>query len=184
MSIKFEAGSLRVTIMNINRLVVSEKKAAHEAVAAAGKALEGKIRQNMSLRDHTDDSLRALDHPYARRHGSIRIHRKGSRSLVHPEFRVHTRTGALLGALRSRRGTGKKPNWRIWLDKGAAPHAVYVIQGTRVMLGRDVLWDTAIAPLTRRTMMKAIVKKLGQGLRSGAAVRFGSGARPGGALET
>jgi hypothetical protein len=40
------------------------------------------------------------------------------------------------------------------------------------MLPRDVLWDTAKAPAVQKAMMKAIVRKLGRVLRTGAALRF------------
>jgi hypothetical protein len=39
-----------------------------------GGTLLERIKANISLRDHTLQDLAALDHPYARRHGSIRIH--------------------------------------------------------------------------------------------------------------
>jgi hypothetical protein len=168
----FDTGALRVTILTLHKLGISERRAAVEAANAAGKILQSKVIQNISLRDHTLAQLAAMDHPYARRHGSIRIHRKGSTALVHPEYRVHTQSGALLNAVRVAPASSR-PHWRLWLDKGVAPHAEYVIHGTRVMLPRDVLWDTAKAPAVQRSMMKAITRRLGRGLRTGAALRFG-----------
>ena len=32
------------------------------------------VKGNVSMRDHTLEDLARMDHPYARRHGSIRIH--------------------------------------------------------------------------------------------------------------
>jgi hypothetical protein len=74
------------------------------------------------------------------------------------------------------------PKWRLWLDTGIAPHAEHVIHGTKVMLKRDVLWSTAQAPAVQKAMMKAIVRRLGKGIRSGAALRFGGA--PGGSGGT
>lgn len=172
---RFAAGSLKVTLLTMTKLGTSESKAAAAAVESAGKHLHKRILQNISLKDHTLDQLAADDHPYARRHGSIRIHRSGSRSLVNPEFRVHTQGGSLKNALRSGRGPSgtNSHSWRVRLDPGRAPHAAHVVLGTRVMLPRDVLWSTADAPEVKKQMMKAIVKKLGKVLRTGAVLRQG-----------
>ena len=171
MSIKFQLASVNLTIMNINRMSVSERKAARAAAAAGGKALAKKVRQNMSLTDHSGPALRALGHPYARRHGSIQIHQKGSKSLAHPEFRIHTRTGTLLNALQDGPIPGAKPGHFVGFATGLAPHAVYVVLGTRVMLGRDIIWDTSKGETTRKAILSAVVRKLGPALRSGAAIR-------------
>lgn len=168
---QFNLASVRVTVMNINRLSVSERKAAQAAATAGGKVLAKKVRQNISLTDHSAADLRRLGSPYARRHGSIRIHRKGSKSLAHPEFRIHTRSGALLNSLQDGPIPGKKPGHFVGFATGIAPHAVYVVLGTKVMLGRDIIWDTSEGEQTRKEMLVAIVKKLGPALRSGAAVR-------------
>lgn len=181
----FDAGALSVTILTLHKLGISERQAAVAATNAAGKVLEAKIRQNISLTTYTLADLARMDHPYARRHGSIRIHRKGSTALLRPENRVHTQGGSLLSSLQSSKGSGQ-PSFRVWLDRGIAPHAVYVVGGTRVMLPRDVLWDTARAPAVQKKMMLAITKKLGKMLRTGAALRFKSAPRPqspGGAVE-
>lgn len=172
--ISFDAGALRVTILSLHKLGVSEQKAAVAAANAAGKVLETKIRQNMSLTDHSLASLAAMDHPYAKRHGSIRIHQRGSSSLVHPENRVHTQSGDLLRSITVGKAISR-PHWRLWLDTGIAPHANYVVKyGTKTMFRRDVLWDTAQAPKVQKAMMKAVVRKLGKVLRTGASLRFGS----------
>lgn len=93
-----------------------------------------------------------------------------SKFIGHPEFRVHAQTGSLRGALRGRLvGHG---NYRVWLDTGVAPHAAYVIRGTRVMLGRDVLWDTATAPGTRKEIMRTAISVLGKAMKTQAAIRF------------
>jgi len=184
--IRFDAGALRTTILNIRNLGVSERRAAMVAVSGAGRVLLGRVRQNISLRDHSLTDLARLDHPYARRHGGIRIHSGGTNALMHPEFRVHSQSGTMLNATRGRIRGGTTPSYRVEIDSGLAPHAVYVVSGTRVMLARDVLWDTAQAQVVRFQMMQAIVRALGPVLKSHAAVRFGGGPRPalpGGGLE-
>lgn len=176
-----QAGSLRATLFGIRNINVTTAKAANVALSSAGKALKTAARANLSASDFTMGQLAALDHPYARRHGSISVNTSGgSGFLSAPQNRVHNRTGEMRSALHGvRTKHGLSGVFKLWVDTNAAPHARYVIQGTNVMLPRDVLWDTAHAPKTRQAMMKAMVLALGKRLRSQASVRFGSGAPPG-----
>jgi len=88
------------------------------------------------------------------------------------EFLVHKQDGTLLRATSGKMTSTLPPTFRIEADAGIAPHAVAVIQGTQVMLGRDVIWSTATAPGTQKMLMKTAVRLLGKGLRSQASVRF------------
>jgi len=90
----------------------------------------------------------------------------------HPEFRVHTQTGTLLGATKGRMASTSPPRYRLEVDKSVAPHATDVIMGTKIMLGRDVVWDTATAKGTRVSMLKAAIRLLGKGLKTKAALRI------------
>jgi hypothetical protein len=170
--ISFDQGALKFTILAMNNLVVQERVAAQAAVAAAGRVLHDKAKQNISLRDHSQDDLDRFGNPYARRHGSIRIHTGGSGSIANPAFRVHAQGGDLLRALKHG-APGPQPSYRVWLDESVAPHAKFVVEGTRHMLARDVLWSTAAGTLTRRDMMRAVVTTLGKRLRTQSIIRIG-----------
>lgn len=172
--ITFDQGALRVTLSNLRRVGATEPQIAQRACKEAGTVLHAKIKQNISLTDHSLDDLRDLDHPYARRHGGIRIHAGGSTSLKTPSNRVHKQSGDLLAALHSEQGPAT-PGWRVWLDAGAAPQAAFVVLGTRVMLPRDVLWDTAEGRLTQKDMLRAIVRVLGKEFRTQGSMRVGGG---------
>lgn len=168
--IAFTSGSLRATILTMNQLNASERVAAQLAAEAAGRFLHSKVKQNISLTDHSLADLAAKDHPYARRHGSIQIHQSGSTAIVNPAFRVHSQSGTMLRALQQ----GPIPGaigWRVEIDGNAAPHAKFVIYGTRVMLPRDVVHGTAAAPAVRKEMFRKIVQVLGKRLRTQAVVR-------------
>jgi hypothetical protein len=170
--IKFDAGALRVTILSMNAFGITETRAATAAAKSAGLMLHKIVKQNISLHDHSPEALATKDYPYAARHGAIHLHESGSKALVHPEFRVHAQTGKLQSSLRSAplaRGIG----WRVELDPGIAPHAKFVVQGTKVMLPRPVLDDTAQAPDVKRRLLKDIVKTLGSKLRTKAMLRVG-----------
>lgn len=172
--ISFDQGAMRITLAAMRNVGVTEKAVAQQAVAAAGKVFHAKVRQNISLTDHSLQDLADMGHPYAARHGAIRIHGSGSESLATPSARVHRQSGKLLQALKSEPAP-TQPGWRVGFDTSVAPHAVFVVSGTRVMLPRDVVWDTANGRLTKLEMMRAIVTVLGKKLRTQGSVRIGAG---------
>jgi hypothetical protein len=161
-------GSFQVVVGNLQAIASDGA-----VIDALGEALSGvlfaAVRGNISSTDHTLADLRRLDHPYARRHGSIQIH-GGSQTLVHKH------KGELLSSLRVEKlPSANSPTgeaYAVWFDVGAAPHAAFVVQGTKYMLPRDVLWATTADPRVRKNMMKVATKVLGPILRSKASVRF------------
>lgn len=174
-----DAGSVRATILNMRNFQVSERRVVRRVGAAMGVKLKAAIRRNISARDHSLQDLARLDHPYARRHGSIRIHGGGgNKELNDSRNLVHSQSGTMRGALRKlTENHARGVRVSVWVDQGQAPHAVYVIKGTRVMLARDVLWDTATAPAVRVAMMQEAVRILGAVLRTKAFVRFDAAGR-------
>lgn len=157
--------SLKNTVRGLRRAGKQMLDAAEAGTIEAGKAWEGAVRRSMSMRTYSLEQLAAQDHPYAHRHGSISIHRSGSDDLAHPELRIHTRSGSLLNALK----TDFNPRgmrFSMHLDAGIAPHAPYVIEGTRVMLGRDVLNDAALAPKTRKRMLVSVSGAMVQAIKN------------------
>lgn len=168
-TIKIDAGSLRASVKNLGK--VSDEvfnKAAKEALRAAGADLKAGLLQNVKITDHSLQVLAAMDHPYARRHGSIR-------SLGHskPDM-VHKRSGRMSqnisGALL---GKGNNFRYRVGFKYGVVPHAKFVVAGTRTMLPRDVIRMTSQEPAVRKAMMQSIVRVMGKNFRTGAGIRFG-----------
>lgn len=92
--------------------------------------------------------------------------------IVNPSFRVHEQDGEMVRALRGRMVPGKVSKYAIDFNLNKARHAKYVIQGTKVMLGRDVLWSTATAKGTRVAIMKEIIRTLGPVMRTQPVIRF------------
>ncbi len=173
--IRFKAGTLTTTIVNIRKVRLSEQKAAKEAARAGGDELKRLIKQNISLRDHDQAALTALGHPYAKRHGGIRIHHSGTKSLLGPQNRVHSQSEAMLRSLKSSLfGSRAGLRYRVWLDTAIAPHVRYVVgsEPTSILIPRDVLWDTAQAPFVQAKMMRKITDKLGRAMRSQGTLRF------------
>jgi len=181
--ITVQVAGLEATLIQLKNSKVLVKDAAVPALLAAGRAYKSEVRRRIGLRCHTLKDLAKKDHPYAKRHGTIQIHRR-------KPWQVHNQSGQMLSALRGRPYTqGYDTGYEVTFDYRAAPQAGYVIQGTRVMLPRDVLWETAMDPVTTMAMMKHIIKVLGSQLRTQLGVRFGAGAptttqqgSPGGSL--
>lgn len=166
--VKIQVAGLEATLVQLRHSKVAVKDAAGPAIIAGGEAYRDQVRRYISLRDHSLADLARLGHPYARRHGSIRIHRK-------KPWQVHRQSGRMVRALRGFPITlGGQTGYEVTFNYGAAPHAAHVIQGTKVMLPRDVLWKAAHDPVTHRAMMKRIVLTLGKVMKSQLGVRFGT----------
>jgi hypothetical protein len=140
---------------------------------AGGEAyLEG-VKAAAGLVDgHTEKSLAALDHPYARRHGSIQETKLG-----HPGWWVHRQTGRLFRSIKGQMNSATE--FSVFADTNIAPHAEAVINGTSVMLPRDFIWIAGELRVVRRRIMRAMVRVLGKQLRTKAHIRFGDPGIPG-----
>lgn len=166
--IQVDRQSVFATIAAIKQVQVSTRAAGYAAARAAGAVLLTEVRKRAMLTDHSPGDLRKLDHPYARRHGSIQIH-------TDAPYQVHTRTGRFLKSLKMKAGAAKLEGAASYFDVYAdgPPHVAFVIKGTRVMLPRDIIWGTGNEPAVKREMMRVVTLVLGKGLRSQSAIRFG-----------
>ena len=140
------------------------------ALKAAGQVLHGEIHKTMDHRCHTLAALAVLDHPYAKRHPTILIHQDRP-------YIVHRQSGVLLRALKHG-VSGARDSYDVWLDRGVAPHAAFIVDGTKFMHQRDILWRTAQERRVQRLMMRAIVGVMGRGFRTQAMVRFSPTVNP------
>lgn len=168
---RMQIGTFRATVWNIDQTKVITTVAAEKALEAAADVFYAQVRVNAGYTDHTLADLARMDHPYARRHGSIRIHKGVSKYITPGENIVHSQSGKLLQSL-YKRGMTNRIGFSIGFDPAIAPHASFVTQGTKVMLPRDPLWATATAQGTIVDMMKAVVRVLGKELRSKSTIRF------------
>ena len=162
--IRVDVGSFSAAAVALKKAGVNIQAAMTKALEAAGEELHREIRATFSFTCHTLADLAALDHPYARRHGSIQIHKDRP-------YIVHTQSGELLKALKTMLHTDGK-RYSVWFDVSAAPHARYVVEGTKKMLERDALWETALDERVRKQMMRAMVRVMGKEMRTGAMMRF------------
>lgn len=165
----FDIGSVRATLMALEHTTGNVEEAARVALEDAAKVLLKHARKVLSLTDHTLKDLRRADHPYAVRHGRIRIHKA-------TPWKVHTHTGRLLRALKDTAyDVGDAPAHMVYIDMAEAPYAEHIVNGTRTMLPRDPLWTgTALQPAVQKQVMQAIVKAMGQKMRTKVGIRFES----------
>jgi len=167
---------IEATVFNLRQLSDrGVRDAAGKAMAKAGEVAKAAVYANVTRTDHTLAQLRSMDHPYAKRHGSIRIH-AGETHVV------HTHTGRMAAALKGEvkfraggAGGGARPYYLLGWWGNVPPYVKWVVEGTRIMLPRDVLWLTASAPHVRPAMLRAFVQVMGAELRTQAGIRFGSG---------
>jgi len=173
--VTLQIAGLEVTLLALKNSKMGVRKAIGPAIIAGGRTYKTQVRRRINLKDHTQRDLNRRDNPYAKRHGSIRIHRK-------KPWQVHNQTGRMVNALQGRPITvAGQTGFEVTFDYGAVPYARHIIQGTKVMLPRDFLIKTAMDPVTQTAMMKRIVKTLGKKLRTQLGVRFGS-TTPGGSF--
>lgn len=171
MAVRVSVGSVNATLQALHQLPAQVlERAAAAALEQAGGVLGRECEATLS---HTDHSLAQLaaggpgfpPHPYARRHGKIRIHPE------QPHI-VHKQSGELLrdGFHHGLAGSGDR--YHVWLDPAAVHHARWVMEGTRTMLGRDSLRATAGDARVQRLVMRAMVRQFGLIFRTQSMVRF------------
>ncbi len=172
--------SINATVVNFRGTARQLQNAELVAAALAGNAMLRAIKTNVSVPAIGGNpaahysALAANDHPYASRHPSIQIRPSGGTpGFKRRELLVHTVTGDLANAIGGRVvRRGGSVEFEITTDLQRAPHLRYVIRGTRVMHGRDILWATVTDPAVQRLVRREIVRAFGQVLRTQAGIRF------------
>ena len=166
---ELDKASVRLTLINLDQTTINMRRAGRKAMDAAGKAFLTEARRRVGLRDHSLSDLADKGHPYARRHGSISIHTR-------KPWQVHNQSSRLKTATKGKSITGNRgiPGYAVFFDVQQAPHARYIVFGTKIMLPRDPLWMTAQDPVTKKKMMKRVVSHMGKGVRSKIGLRFGT----------
>ena len=176
--VRMNIGGLQATIIALRKAqtAANGRRVLGRAFERAGALLLEQIRKNISLTDHTLEDLAKMDHPYAKRHGSIQIHQGTTGYFItNPTSLVHSHAGKLVNALSGKFVRSRKA-YKVRLNRSKAKYAKWIVEGSKVMLPRDPLWDTATHPEMQRIMMREIVIVLGKELRTQTAIRF-SGAK-------
>ena len=167
--IVMDANSFRMTVVSIGGSKVQVAKAAAAALEAAGSVLHEAIVKNASRTDYTLQQLQDAGHPYAKRHGNILIHKRKPYVIHKQGRRPHSKS--LHKNIRKKYYKTKR-EFHVWADTRRVPYAKYVIQGTRVMFGRDFLWNTMNDRKVKKRMMRTCVRVMGKQFRTKTTLRF------------
>lgn len=121
-----------LTLQNLRRLV----RPRPEALSRAAKYLSMKMRENVSLTDHSLAELAKMGHPYS----------KAAPQQIHtPDWLVHKHGGGLVGSIGSEVSASSSPSEtlaQVGVDTSLCDYALYVIYGTSKMVGRDFVTGT------------------------------------------
>ena len=136
-----------------------------EAADEFGQMAYDQILAAVSSRDLGPSDFRAMDHPYARRHGSIAVN-------PGKEYTIHQQTGRLRNSLAKRivkkfggAGGGQNHFAQVGFIDNPPHYMNYVVEGTRVMLPRDPINATVESREFKKQIKKAaarIIKKHGK----------------------
>jgi len=126
-----------IVIENLNKFGNDFRKQVEINFRKAAEVLKEKIKKNASVVDvHTRVWLAKNNFPYAARHGSIQIHKD-------KPYIVHHLTGSLEESITLVESIKESELfWYIFPDESKAPHAKYVIIGTKTLIGRNFLGGT------------------------------------------
>jgi hypothetical protein len=155
--LELDMGSYKMTLMALERDTKQLKVAARAGMKAAAVVLMENTRRNMSSTAHSKQDLDRLDNPYAARHGTIRSTSLGGMK----PYEVHDQSGTMLRALKVRNRGNKFSGYsEVYIDESIAPHAKYVLSGTRVLKGRNVINETLQEQEVIKEMKSAMVNAI------------------------
>lgn len=160
---------------NLKRARRRASRAGREGLRAAGYLYSGIVRVTVALpmiggtpSAHAA-ALADLDFPYATRHGDepqlLRSILLPVAGFSRPELRVHSVSGDLRRAIKTRSRLGRG-EFTVFVDTNKAPHAMYVAEGTSVMMARDFVVGPAEDPAVIKALRDTIVKVAGEVFRS------------------
>ena len=154
LKLELDMGSYKMTLMALERDTKQLKVAARAGMKAAALVLMESTRRNMSSTAHSKRDLDRLDNPYAARHGTIRSTSLGGMK----PYEVHDQSGTMLRALKIKNHGNRTSGYsEVYIDEAIAPHAKYVLSGTRVLKGRNVISETLHEGEVIKDMKNAMV---------------------------
>lgn len=125
--------------------------ASNKAAKASSQVLFDEIKENISRRDHSLSDLKNKDNPYARRHGRIVSGKLGTPFTTKP-YLVHTRSGGMLRDLKRKLHRSKGEAEIFFRDSSG--HTNFIVNGTQVILPRDVIGQTSTIKRVQKAMLK------------------------------
>jgi catalase (peroxidase I) len=124
-----------------------QRKVAKEIVASglslAAETMYAEIIKNASKeKDQTNKTLKRLGSPFAKKHGSSQAHLLGPEWAKKP-WMIHKGTsGNVVNSIKYKFKRVSGEQLAVFYYDYKAVHAKYVIKGTKIMFGRDVIMGT------------------------------------------
>jgi hypothetical protein len=166
---------MRATVIAFKNLKYKAKDMEAMAMTQAGVIYKTQVMINASVKGPSLDRLQRMGYPYSkRRHpGGIDTSTLGGK-YIRQRYLVHKRSGKFARSIKGKLELHKgRQSYLVYANKGTAKHIKFVIEGTRIMHGRNIIWMTGKEKMVQRRMKKAIVKTFGAQLRAQAMIRIG-----------
>lgn len=134
---------LKETVAFMGKQRKVAKEIAKSGLALAAEEMYREILKNASKpKDKTNKQLKTLGSPFARKHGSIQSHVLGEEWSRKPWMIHKGSTGSVSDSIKYK-FSNLSGEWAVvFYYQYAAKHVKYVVKGTSVMFGRDVIMGT------------------------------------------
>ena len=156
MGMRFDGSSF---FRNVKRLKSRVKAAGEKAIDDAGQWGVQEIREAADAGGPSQETLNKLGNPYAKRHGTIQGGVIGGKFARNP-WLVTKRSGALMSGIQGRlKWEHGMPYYRFYYVQ-TAPHVAFVVQGTRVMLPRDIINRVLENDTKQKSIANIVVRRI------------------------
>ena len=159
---KFNIKMRKVKSSNFKDLSSKAMMKAHrEASEEYKKEFLKKFNDAISRKDLSEDDLSKLDHPYAKRHGSIQTY--GSLK----DFMVHERTGSFKRSFKinSKGSNQYQSKVNISQTGSVRPYHSYVMYGTKKMLPRNPILGVQKQMENQRRPRRLLIKHINKQIK-------------------
>ena len=165
-------GGTKVFMNQMEWMKENFNEACYKAVEETKDVFYKVVRKAISIDIYSLSDLRALDHPLARRHGTIQWG-------IDPKESVHTRSGDMLekffGIVQEKGST--ITGMVGWKNDEANDIVFYVLYGTRTMLPRNILWVMWERIDARELFLGKLIEYARRGMHLGGKPRGGRSKR-------
>lgn len=155
---RFDPNSLKLSIAQFQGAMAQFKANGRGGMEQAARVFALHVQRNITERDHSIRDLARMDHPYAKRHKQIKPIHNNASHIRDGRHIIHTRSGKLASALKvAARGDKHGVDYLVHIDPAVAPHIRHVLKGTKKMLPRYPIQETAMSPVVQAEIRTTII---------------------------
>jgi|TARA_Y100000289_G_scaffold14595_1_gene13703 hypothetical protein len=148
----------RVKAGAVSKLRKEKRRQSKIQMERLGNILYRRVLQDITKPAIPLGRLRALGHPYAKKHGSIQTSKLGGLK----SYQIMTRTGKLAESLDFKvvsSKMGSQQTLYVFFKKDSPAYVKHVVKGTKFMLGRDVI-NEVLSKTNRQHTIKFMTQHL------------------------